>query len=157
MSNRIQDQFANGAARQVAGPIAVPAAGPVVANKVAGPPRHQVEIDRNFELPAGLFKATVALYLAFLGVMFVGFGGPGLVIPMAIFAVFIAAGFGVPAIWPRLKGNVSAPMSMGKFKQAGIMTETGPVAPRDAMIQMLILPVLIVVWACAAVIVAALV
>lgn len=149
MSKRIQDQLESGNARLVAAPVQ----GPAQAQSV----RHQVEVDRNFELPASLFKATVGLYLAFLGVMFAGFGGPELIIPMAIFAVFIVAGFGVPAIWPRLKGNRSAPMTMGKFKQAGIMTATGPVAPRDAVIQMLILPVLIVIWGCVAAIIAALV
>jgi hypothetical protein len=155
MSKQVQSHLERGEARIVAAPVAPPVA--ERAGELASMPRHQVDIDRNFELPTGLYKATVGLYLAFLGVLFAGFGGPGLVIPMAICVVFIAGIFGVPAIWSRLKRNSSRPMTMGAFKQAGIMTNTGPVTPKDAAIQMLILPVLIVIWACATVAIAALV
>ena len=146
MSKQVQDIIARGEARVVEAPIA--------RKEVQ---REQVEVDRSFGMPAGLYAATVACYLAFIGLMFAGFSSPGLVIPMAIFAVFIVAGFGVPAVYTRLKGNESKPLTMGKFGQAGIMTHTGRLAPRDAAIQMLILPVLIVLWACAAVTIAALV
>ena len=89
--------------------------------------------------------------------MFAGLSTPGLIIPMGIFAVFIVAGFGVPAAWTRLRDNKSKPLTLGKFNQDGIMTHTGRLAPRDAAIQMLILPVLIVLWACVAVTIVALV
>ncbi len=147
MSKHFQDHLDRGEARIVAAPKP--------ADLVA--PRHQVETDRNFELPTALYGAMVGLYLAFFGVMFAGFGGPGLIIPTVIFVGFVVAGFGVPAIWTRLKGNTSLPMTMGKLKHAGIMTHTGPLSSRDAAIQMLILPVLIVFWACAAITIAALV
>ncbi len=121
-----------------------------------GAPRHQVEVDRNFEMPTGFYAATAGLYLTFVAVMGVGFAAPGMVIPLAIFTVFIVAFFTVPAAWTRLKDNRSAPMSGAAFKTAGIMTHTGRLAPRDAAIQVLILPVLIVFWAIAAVVIAAL-
>ena len=143
MSKHAHEQIVIGKARIVDAP--------------AAPLRSQVEHDRNFELPTVLYAATVGLYLTFIAVMFAGFASPGLIVPMAIFAVFIVAGFGVPAVWTRLKDNRSAPMSMGRFRQAGIMTHTGRLAPRDAAIQMLILPVLIVLWGCATVTIAALV
>ncbi len=149
MSKHVQTHLDRNEARIVAAPTEVKNAGAIV--------RHQVEADRNFELPTALFGATVGLYLAFIGIMFAGFASPGLIVPMAIFAVFIVAGFGVPAVWTRLAGNTSLPMTMGKFKQSGIMTNTGHLAARDAAIQMLILPVLIVLWACAVLIIAALV
>ncbi len=149
MSKHVKDILARGDARIVEAP------------KVNAP-RHQVEVDRNFELPTGLYATTVGLYLAFLAVTFVGFASPGLIIPMVIFAVFIIGGFGVPAVWARLKSNIpggndTRPLTMGSFNSDGIMTHTGRLSPRDATIQMLILPVLIVMWGCAAVIIAALV
>lgn len=151
MSKDFQEQLARGKARIVDAPVKAPEADRVNA------PRHQVEVDRNFELPISLYAATAGLYLAFIAVMFAGLTTPGLIIPMAIFAVFIVGMFGVPAVWTRLKDNDTKPMTMGEFKQAGIMTYTGRLAPRDATIQMLILPVLIVVWGITAVTIAALV
>lgn len=122
----------------------------------SAPHRHQVEDDRSFELPTALYGATVGLYFAFLAIMFAGLSSPGLIIPMAIFAIFIAGMFGVPAVWTKLKSdNETAPMTLGKFEQKGIMTYTGRLSSRDASIQMLILPVLIVFWGIAVVTIAA--
>ncbi|MEM7689719.1 MAG: hypothetical protein AAF291_11925 [Pseudomonadota bacterium] len=143
MSQLLHDQLATGKARLVAAPTAAP--------------RHQVEVDQNFELPPALFGATVACYLGFLGIMLASFAAPALAIPMAIFTVAIIAGFGVPTIWTRLAGNRTKPLSTGQFHNDGIMTATGRCAPRDAAIQMLILPVLIVGWGLAVALIVALV
>ncbi|MEP0392126.1 MAG: hypothetical protein ABJ205_05570 [Erythrobacter sp.] len=148
MSKQLRDEIDQGKARIVDAPAS---AAPQNAA------RHQVEVDRNFEIPTAYYGITVGLYMAFLAVTFAGFGNPELVIPMVIFAVFIVGGFGVPAIWTRLKGNESRSLTMGKFAKDGIMTLTGRLAPRDAVIQMLILPVLIVMWGIATVIIAAVV
>jgi hypothetical protein len=121
------------------------------------PVRHSHEVDRNFGLPRALYGATVACYLGFLAITGLAFANPELGIPMAIFALFIVAGFGIPAIWTRLAGNASAPMTLGEFGAQGIMTHTGRLAPRDATIQMLILPVLLVVWGLTVVVIAAIV
>ena len=75
----------------------------------------------------------------------------------AIIVLLIVAAFGVPAIWTRLKGNASAPETLGEFETRGIMTNTGPLRAREAAIQMLILPVLLVLWGLAVVIIAAIV
>ncbi len=124
--------------------------------RIVDAPAKPTEVDRTFEMPRALYATTVGLYLAFLGITAVGFGSPGLIIPMAIFAFFIVAGFGVPAIWTRLNpATKSRALSVGKFKSEGIMTHTGRLAPRDAAIQMLILPVLIVVWGLVVVMIAA--
>ncbi|MEP3049991.1 MAG: hypothetical protein ABJP48_03150 [Erythrobacter sp.] len=121
-------------------------------------PRHQVDEDRNFELPTALYGLTVALYFAFLVVAFAGFAAPGLVIPVAISALLVFAGFGVPTLWTRLAPkNPSKPMTMGYFKNKGIMTNTGWLSSSEATIQMLILPVLIALWGLAVVTIAALI
>ncbi|MEO1047753.1 MAG: hypothetical protein AAFW59_05435 [Pseudomonadota bacterium] len=143
MSELIRDKLAAGEARLVAEPKAGP--------------RHQVEVDQNFGLPSALYGVTVACYLGFLAIMLASFAAPMLAIPMVIFAGFIVAGFGVPMIWTRLGKNTTKPMSYGQFQNDGVMTHTGRCAPRDAAIQMLILPGLIVAWGCAVAIIVAIV
>ena len=121
-------------------------------------PKPPHEVDRTFELPKGLYVATVALYLGFLAVMATGLSTPGLIIPMAIFTLFVVAGFGVPAIWTRLApATASRPMSYAKLRREGISTLTGRLTARDASVQMLILPVIIFCWGVTTVTIAALV
>lgn len=143
MSKLVQDKIASGQARVVDAPT------------ISNAPRHQVEVDQNFELPSVLFGATVFCYLAFLGLMLGAFAAPMLAIPMVIFAGIIIAGFGVPTIWTRLANNTTKPLSKGTFQNDGIMTHTGRCSPRDATIQMLILPVLVVLWGGAIAVIAA--
>jgi hypothetical protein len=145
VTKHIHDFVVEGRARIVEAPV------PFIG------PRHQVEIDRNFELPTAFYAVTAALYFGFVAVMGAGFAAPGTVIPVAIAVVFIVAFFAVPTAWTRMKDNPGKPLSGAAFKTAGIMTHTGRLAPRDAAIQVLILPVLIVFWAIAAVVIAALV
>ena len=143
MSHIVHDLLASGDARIVEAPEAAP--------------RHQVEADRNFGLPTALYGATVGCYLGFLVIVGSAFANPVLAIPMTIFVVFIIAGFGVPALWTRLAGNTSEPQTLGEFEARGIMTNTGRLAARDASIQVLILPVLLVVWGLAVAVIAAVV
>ena len=120
--------------------------------------RAPTTVDRSFELPAALYIGTVACYLAFIGVMALGFGNPHLIIPMAIFAIFIIMGFAVPAVWMRMKPDHPQTLtSWSRFSRAGIMTAFGHTAARDATVQVLILPVLILIWGLATVTIAALV
>ena len=127
------------------------------ARIVDAPARHQVETDRNFGLPTALYGITVGGYLGFIAITGLAFANPVLAIPVVIFGFFIAAGFGIPAIWTRLKGNQSRPMTMGEFSQKGVMTHTGRLTARDATAQVLILPVLLVVWGITAALIAAIV
>ena len=114
--------------------------------------------DRSFELPPILYQATVGCYLGFMAVMSAGLGNPGLVIPMAIFAFFIIAGFSLPMIWTRMRpDNPARPMSWARLVRVGVATHTGRVAARDAAVQMLILPVLILLWGVTTITIAALV
>lgn len=115
------------------------------------------EVDRSFGLPKELYIGTVASYLGFLAIMAVTFMNPVLIIPMVIFVGFVVAGFGVPAVFTRLKGNDSKAKTWGQFGNEGIMTNTGKCAPRDAAVQVLILPVLLVFWGLAAATVAVIV
>ncbi len=116
------------------------------------------ETDRCFELPAGLYMTTVALFLGFIATLAVGFAHAEMIIPVAIFALFILAGFGIPMIWTSLAPTSSRKaMTWASFQRDGIMTANGRATARDASVQVLILPVLIFLWGMAAVIIAALV
>lgn len=102
---------------------------------------------RSFDLPNGLFIATVGLYFAFLAVMAAAFADPGLIVPMAIFYIYIIMAFGVPALWVQMKPDHGGKaLSWSMFMREGVATHTGQMAGRDATIQVLILPVLILGW-----------
>lgn len=121
-------------------------------------PQKRHEVDRTFQLPKGLYFATVGMYLGFLAVMAAGFSSPGLIIPMAIFAFFIVAGFGVPTIWTKLApATTSKSMSFAKLRREGVATLTGRLPAKDAAVQMLILPVIVFCWGVSTVTIAALV
>jgi hypothetical protein len=142
MSHIVHDLIARGDARVVELPT---------------PVRHQVEADRNFGLPTALYGATIACYLGFLVIVGTAFANPLLALPMAVIGLLVVAAFGVPAIWTRLKGNESAPETLGEFETRGIMTNTGRLSAGEATAQVLILPVLLVVWGLAVAVIAAIV
>lgn len=120
--------------------------------------RQPTATDRRFELPTVLYGATVALYLGFVATLAIAFSNPELNVLVAVFALIIVAGFGVPAIWARMKPeNSQHAASWSRFNAEGIMTLTGRCSASAAAVQVLILPVLIFVWGLAAVTIAALV
>ena len=115
-------------------------------------------VDRNFELPAGLYAATAGAYFAFLGVMAFGFGNPSLILPMAIFIVFIAMFFGVAAMWMRMKPEHAQRLTpWSRFRQHGMITANGHCTAGAATAQVLILPALILAWGIAVVTIATIV
>ncbi len=104
-------------------------------------------VDRSFGLPIGLYVATVAAYMAFIGVMAVTLMNPGLVVPLAICGLIIVAAFGVPTIWARMKPDSdSRALTFDQFRHRGIDTHTGRLTAAEASVQVLILPVLILAW-----------
>jgi hypothetical protein len=116
------------------------------------------DIDRTFELPTALYAATVGLYFAFLAVMAIGFQTREMILPMAVFVIYIVMAFGVPAMWTRMKpANDSKAINWLRFREQGIVTLTGPTKAGDATAQVLILPVLILFWGTATAMMAAMV
>jgi hypothetical protein len=114
------------------------------------------ETDRTFELPTGLYVATVTLYLGFLGLMAATFLDRGLAIPMVIFVFFVLAAFGTPMMWARMNPPTkAAAMTFATFKNRGIMTATGRLGAGSAAVQVLVLPVLILCWGLAIAVIAA--
>lgn len=135
-----------------------PVALATVADVHTAAPLVRKEIDRSFRLPTRLYGATVGLYLAYIAVMAAGFQSRELILPMAIFAFTIVAAFGVPAMWTRMKPEHRAhAIEWTQFRLHGIDTLTGRTEPRDAVVQVLILPALILAWGLIVVTIAALV
>jgi hypothetical protein len=116
----------------------------------------ETKIGRSFDLPPVLHAATVGLYLAFLGVMAFAFQDRGLIIPMAIFVMYIVMAFGVPAMWVRMKPtHPSKALRWADFSRFGIDTYTGNLSAKDATGQVLMLPILILGWGLAIAVIAA--
>ncbi|WP_232491624.1 hypothetical protein [Novosphingobium kaempferiae] len=107
----------------------------------------RTKVDRSFGLPTGLYVATVALYLAFIGVMASVFMNPELAIPMVIFAGFVLMAFGLAGYWTRMQPhNDAAAPTWGQFAARGIDTLSGRLSANEAAVQVLTLPVLILCW-----------
>lgn len=121
-------------------------------------PRAPTTVDRTFELPKGLYVATVGLYLGFIAMLAVTFAHPELTILAVIFGFSVIAGFGLPLVWTRLAPETASKnKTWARFVHEGVMTGSGRATARDASVQVLILPVLIFLWGVSVVVIAALV
>ncbi|MFC4294415.1 hypothetical protein ACFO0A_05005 [Novosphingobium tardum] len=125
--------------------------------RIVDAPTRNTPVDRNFGMPTRLYGITVGSYLAFFGVMAAGFQTRQLAIPMVIFTLYVVMAFGVPALWTRMQpDNPGAPQTWREFRRRGMQTGTGPIGAGDAIVQVLLLPVLVLFWGIAVVAVAAL-
>lgn len=116
----------------------------------------RTRVDRNFGLPTGLYLATVALYLGFIGLMAALFLNPELAIPMVVFAGFVVMAFGLAGYWAKMKPeNDTTPLTWGQFASRGVDTLSGKLTANEAAIQVLTLPVLILGWGLAVAVVTA--
>lgn len=115
----------------------------------------RTNVDRSFELPAGLYIATAGGYLLFLAIMSACFMNPELALPMAAFVISVIGGFGLGYKWVAMNpDNDKKPLSWGQFSHRGIQTLSGRLTAAEASAQVLMLPGLIVFWGlCIAVIV----
>lgn len=127
-----------------------------IANITDAPARTRV--DRSFELPTGLYAATVGLYLAFIGLMGLLFANPQLAIPLVVFGGFIAFAFGVAGFWTMMKPeNDQSPLTWGQLSSRGIQTLSGHLTASEAAAQVLVLPILILAWGLAIAVIVALI
>jgi hypothetical protein len=114
-------------------------------------------VDRNFELPTGLYMAKAGLFFAFIAITSIGFASPEMILPAAICVIFTTLYFAVPAMWVRMKPeHPQRATSWARFQREGIMTPYGRATAGAATVQVLILPVLILLWGIAVVTIAAL-
>ena len=124
---------------------------------VPGPDAPRACTDRDFNLPTALHAGFFGLFLAYLGVMWIGFGNPGLAVPMAIFVFFTVAFYVVPMLWSTMAGPTSTrSMALDTLLANGVDTLTGRTSGGAAVAQVMVLPVLILLWGVAVVTIAAL-
>jgi hypothetical protein len=126
-----------------------------VAGEIEAP---RAFFNHTFELPSGVYAVSLGCFLTFLATMVIGFGNPELGILMVIFGVFFAGFYGIPVLFVRQSpAGTNQALTWGQFKSRGIMTLTGRLPASEALAQVLVLPVLIVLWGIACVVIAALV
>jgi hypothetical protein len=109
--------------------------------------QQEAEAGHVFDLPPVLHGATIACYFAFLGIMATAFGGRDMVIPFAIFFFFVAMGFAVPAMWAHIAPPKGRVPDWADFRYHGIECATGHLRAVAAIAQVMVLPVLILLWA----------
>jgi len=121
-----------------------------VADIVAAPGLRSNLAERPFGLHPALYAATIGAYFAFLAIMAATFMNAELVLPFAIFVIYIVMAFGVPGLWGRMTPRPSGRFqSWAEFQDEGMETETGRIGSGGAMAQVLVLPVLVVGWSVA--------
>lgn len=115
-------------------------------------------INRSFELPPALYAITVGCYLGFLGLMSALFMTSELALPMAAFVISILGGFGLCYKWVAMKpDHACGTLTSGQFAHRGIQTLSGRLTATEASVQVLILPVLLLVWGLAIAVIVAVV
>lgn len=121
-------------------------------------PRLPNRAERTFGLHPALFIATIGSYFAFLAIMAAAFMNANLVIPFAIFVAYLVMYFAVPGLWSKVAGRpVGRFQSWAEFRSEGMDILTGPISSGGAMAQVLALPLLIVGFAAATAVIAAVV
>jgi hypothetical protein len=105
---------------------------------------------RAFDLHPALFALTVGGYLTYVAIMAATFMTAELVMPTAIFVITIVAGFLVPALWARVEGpRIGRQPDWAKFMEEGVDTWGGHVTGRGVVVQVLLLPAMLLLWAVA--------
>ena len=116
-----------------------------------------VRSERVFGLHPSLFIMTIASYFAFLAILGAAFMNPNLILPFAIFVAYIVMAFGVPGLWANVRGrDAGSVQTWAQFRSEGMDIETGHVDSGSAIAQVVVLPFLIVAFAIAVAMIAAL-
>lgn len=130
----------------------------IARDELVAPPQARACTDRDFNLPVSLHAGFIGLFVAYLGVMWLGFSSPGLAIPMAICVIFTVAFYVVPMKWATMgPANPGRAMSFKRLMDRGVDTINGRCSGGGAVAQVLVLPALVFLWGLAVVTIAALV
>jgi hypothetical protein len=97
------------------------------------------------DLPVGAARLVVSAYAGLMGVLFAFFSGS----PLATFCLvicvfFVAMFFAVAKTFLAVEADPARRPSLDRFLHGGIDTLTGRCGGRDALVQMLIVPVLLI-------------
>lgn len=127
--------------------------------EIVAPPMARSCTDRGFELPTGIYVAMAAMFLGFVAVLSFAFRNPEMAVPFGVIVAFIAAFFAVPAVFVRTTPDDSRTPALdwSRFMAEGVDTAAGHSSGREAAVLALLLPFLILCWAIAVAVIAALV
>lgn len=96
------------------------------------------------DVASGVGRLIVAAYAGLIAVFFAVFTGSSLALmSVMISAGFVAIFFSVPRIFFAVEPKAGRRPSFGEFMHKGIDTLTGHCTGKDALVQMLIVPVLL--------------
>jgi hypothetical protein len=124
---------------------------------VAAPQQRACE-DRTFEVPTPILLGVFGLFMAYLGVMTIGFMNPALALPMIVNFIFVAAFAFVPAKWATMNPKkADRALTWAELRDGGLNTLTGRAGGAETAILVLLLPACILFWGVAVVTIAALV
>lgn len=112
--------------------------------------------DHSFELPTGIYVAMGLCFAGFALVLALSFQ-TGMAVSYGIVFAFLAAFFAVPAIFVKASPRGSGALDWYTFRDKGIMTATGRTGATEATVLVLTLPFLILGFAIAVAVIAALV
>jgi hypothetical protein len=124
---------------------------------VAAPQQRACE-NRTFEVPTPILFGVFGLFMAYLGVMTIGFMNPALALPMIVNSIFVGAFAYVPAKWALMNPKkTDRALTWAELRDRGLGTLTGRASAAETAILVLLLPACILFWGVAVVAIAALV
>lgn len=96
------------------------------------------------DVPAAVGGFIAAAYAGLVAVFFAFFArSPLAFFSIAVCALFVAIYLAVPRIFFAIEADPARRPTLGRFLRTGIETATGRTGGRDALVQMLIVPVLL--------------
>lgn len=127
-------------------------------DEIVAAPQHRACEDRTFEVPTPILLGVFGLFMAYLGVMTIGFMNPALALPMIVNFIFVAAFAFVPAKWATMNPKkADRALTWAELRDQGLETLTGRAGGAETAILVLLLPACILFWGVAVVAIAALV
>lgn len=96
------------------------------------------------DVPAAVGRMIVAAYATLVGVFFALFArSPAALLVISVCAVFVAVFFTVPRLFFAVEADRARRPSLARFMRVGLDTLTGRSGGGEALVQMLIVPVLL--------------
>ena len=130
----------------------------IARNEIVAAPLERACTDQTFELPAGIYAAMAIMFAGFVGVLCLAFR-EHMAVTAGVLFFLLAAFFAIPALFSLTQqpGNRARALTWVEFSDNGIATATGRTGMREATVLVLLLPFLILCWAIAVAVIAALV
>ncbi len=125
--------------------------------EIVAPPAPRACEDHNWEIPNGVYAAMALCFAGAITVLATAFRS-GMAVSYGIIFAFLIAFFAIPVIFVRAsRGNGDEALPWAEFREFGLATATGRTPAGEATTLVLLLPFLILCWAIAVALIAALV